>query len=103
MKRLLVWIILGVAFINLACGSKEIKEDTLAKIYVDLLFINELNTGDLNKINSEKQKLFQKYNTTEENYKESLENIGADKERWRGFFDRVDKLVEEKRIELGTK
>lgn len=103
MRALALWLFLGAAFINGACGSENIKEETLANIYVDLLFINELNAGEISKINVEKQKLFQKYNTTEENYKESLEDIGSDKERWRGFFERVDRLVEEKRIELGTK
>jgi hypothetical protein len=103
MKGLLFSAVIFASVLYTGCGKNNLDEKALADIYVNVLFINEVNAGDASKISSEKEKLFKKYNTTEEDFKDALEDIGSDKEKWRIFFERVDKLVEEKRIALEAK
>ncbi len=94
MKRLLFIAIIFASVLYSGCGKNNLDDKALADIYVNVLFINEMNAGDANKISSEKEKIFRKYNTTEEDFKDALEDIGSDKEKWSKFFERVDNLVE---------
>lgn len=86
---------LGIILLVFALGScserKVIKDDEkFAAFYVDLLISSEKNSGDINRVKSERQKIFSKYDISPEEYKATLSYYSEKPERWKEFFDKVN-------------
>lgn len=83
--------ILLVFALNSCSDRKVIKDDEkFAAFYVDLLISSEKNSGDVNLVKSERQKIFAQYDITLEEYKATLNYYSEKPERWKEFFDRVN-------------
>lgn len=83
--------ILLVFALNSCTDRKVINDDEkFAAFYVDLLISSEKNSGDINLVKSERQKIFSKYDITLEEYKATLNYYSEKPERWKEFFDRVN-------------
>lgn len=84
-------IILVVFALNSCSDRKVIKDDEkFAAFYVDLLISSEKNSGDLNVVRSERQKIFTRYDISMDEYKATLNYYSEKPERWKEFFDRVN-------------
>lgn len=70
-----------------ACSSKnEIEVEKLAKIYVDLLIVEE-TFNDNDSLNLKREEVFSKYSITEEIYDSSFKMFEYDDEKWDKFFN----------------
>ncbi|HEX2867480.1 MAG TPA: DUF4296 domain-containing protein [Ignavibacteriales bacterium] len=84
-------IILFAFALNSCSDQKVIKDDEkFAAFYVDLLLSSEKNSGDINMVRSERQKIFARYDISMEEYKATLNYYSEKPERWKEFFDRVN-------------
>ncbi|MGE5432412.1 MAG: DUF4296 domain-containing protein [Syntrophomonadaceae bacterium] len=84
-------IILFVFALSSCSDRKVIKDDErFAAFYVDLLISSEKNSGDINQVKAERQKIFSKYDITLEEFKATLNYYSEKPDRWKEFFDKVN-------------
>lgn len=81
-----------------ACSQKKINEETAIKVYVENIIVEEKYSSAPDSIKYYKNKVFAKYNTTEEGFREFLLSLDNNTERWNNFFRKADTYL----IELKT-
>ena len=99
--RFVFFILLTVSIFNCSSNNK-INEETLAKVYVDKLIVEEQyqkNDSLETKING----VFKKYSITKEDYKNEIKKIGYDKEHWEKFFTFSQNYLDTLKSELDKK
>ncbi len=85
MKNLLFALII---FLTFSCQSKTQKDiSEISQIYVDILVVEETYRGVPDSLVVNKNKIFENYGTTEENYNESLRSMEETSEEWNLFFN----------------
>ena len=91
------FLIALLIFSSFACSSlsKERKEK-LARLYVDLLAVEELYYGVPDSIRLHQRELFQKYQISAKEYLEEIKRMKEDKEEWNEFFALADRYLKEK-------
>jgi len=81
-------VIILAVFIT-GCEKTPIPEDTLVKIYADLVVAREkISTSSVNKDEIDAA-VFKKYSVTRKAYEESIKAINQDPKQWEAFFDKV--------------
>lgn len=98
------YLLLFVIFIPLLfsnCSDSNIDYENLAKVYVDLLVVEELYAGKPDSLELKRQDIFLKYKTSEQEYLNSLQAI-PDESTWDKFFNYANEyLLElEKNVDL---
>lgn len=79
-------IVVLILFFLIGCEDKqEIEIDTLAKVYVDVLVVEDFynNTDSLE---TKRAEVFEKYSVTEAIYDSTFKQFTYDKEKWDSFF-----------------
>lgn len=97
------YLVLVFSFFILSSCSDESELRELSKVYVDNLIV-ETTHGKSDSLAIKKNIVFEKYNISEEVYKEKIKEINKDYESWKTFFDfaksHLDTLkAEDKRAE----
>ena len=88
-------IFLFIIILLPACENKsEISEDTLVKIYTDVVIAQDTSDADSLDFTEVNQAVFNRYNVTAEDYRKSIMLLNEDAERWQEFFDKVIKYAE---------
>jgi len=85
-KKLIILISLAIVFISCK-NEKTIDEEEFARLYYNLLVIQEKFKADSILLKSEQDKLFQKSGVIEKQYYSTLTAYNKDPERWRTFFE----------------
>ncbi|HPN38722.1 MAG TPA: DUF4296 domain-containing protein [Melioribacteraceae bacterium] len=75
-----------VIFLVSCNNPKKINHETLSKTYVDIMIAQEIYLPNFDSLKIHKQKIFNKYGITEEDYFYTLESYKADTETWDKFF-----------------
>lgn len=68
-------------------------EGKFASVYVDILVSMEKNRGDMKAIENARQKIFAQYDTSEEQYKATLEYYNQNPEKWKEFYTKVNDRI----------
>ena len=85
MKTFLLCILIFSFF---SCQSKTQKDiSEISQIYVDILVVEETYRGMPDSLVDNKNKIFEDYGITEENYNESLRGLEQSSEEWNLFFE----------------
>jgi len=89
-------LILPIAFIFYSCKDQpRIPEDKFIRVYVDLLIIHDSSSVQNLSLDSLKQAIFQKHETTEELYQNTIDYYNETPQKWEAFFDKATAYVEE--------
>ena len=73
-----------------ACSdSREIEQDKLVKIYVDILIAEETYFDNTDSLQIKYDEIFDGYNVSEEDYRKQIEIMALDKEEWDRFFNKA--------------
>ena len=83
-----------------ACTDKnEVKVETLAQVYVDLLVIEDYysNTDSLQ---IKRQEVFTKYSTSEEIYDSTFKMFSHDSDKWENFFELANTYLDTLKSDL---
>jgi hypothetical protein len=92
-KNIPVFFLLFLPVFISCSDGRSIEEDTLVKIYAEIVIADSKLPAVAN-ILEEREKIFQKYSVTEEEYESSLQYYTEDVRRWESFFDKAIKYVE---------
>ena len=95
-KNLFIFFFLFIPsiFIFNCADGKKIDQDKLVLIYTDLLIAQDTASLDDKGVDSLRQAVLQKYNTTEKEYANTIEYYSEDLKRWEEFFDKVTAHIE---------
>jgi hypothetical protein len=90
-KSFLTVLSITLFFILLISGCEKapVPEDTLVKVYADLVIARDTVAHASVSKNELDMKVFRKYNITRKDYVESIKSINKDPEQWEKFFDKV--------------
>ncbi|MFO7445984.1 MAG: DUF4296 domain-containing protein [Ignavibacteriaceae bacterium] len=77
-----------------ACNTNKISNDTLVKIYADIVIAQDTTSGASSNPAVINNLIFQKYNVSEKDYETSIRSMESNPESWDIFFDKVVKHVE---------
>ncbi len=90
MRNILIFLVLS--FILIGCDSEEkINKEKVAHLYVDLLIAQETYKYNVDSLKITTDSLYNEYQLTETQYKNTLEKFKYDEETWNEFF----KIAEE--------
>lgn len=99
-KLILLTIIL---FYFAGCSNAEkIEEDKFIKIYTDLLIAQDSLGNEKGKFISEKNRIYQRHNISEKNYKKTLQYYSEDITRWNEFFEKTIAYLESMKKKGGS-
>ncbi len=85
-KLVLLQFLLAVLLLILSSCSNKTELEELSKVYVDNLIV-ETTYCTSDSLLLKKKEVFNKYNMTEEAYKEKIKSINQDYSSWKTFFD----------------
>ncbi|MBN2570634.1 MAG: hypothetical protein JXA68_00785 [Ignavibacteriales bacterium] len=90
-----------ILLISSNCSDSKSDYENLAKVYVDLLVVQELYLYQTDSLEIKRQEIFSKYSIKEEDYLKALEQI-PDEESWDKFFNYANEylLYLEKNVDL---
>lgn len=78
-------IVLILIFLFACSDEKVVEEETLAKVYVDLLLVEELYVGT-DSLHFKKNEIFDMYGISKENYDSTFKKFEHNTEEWDNFF-----------------
>ena len=89
-------LILPIAFLFYSCKDQpRMPEDKFIRVYVDLLIVHDSSSVQNLSLDSLKQAIFQKHETTEELYQNTIDYYNETPQKWEAFFDKATAYVEE--------
>ncbi len=92
----------AILFFSLQCSnSKEIEIEELAKVYVDLLVVEDYY-NDTDSIEVKKSEVFLKYSIDTGSYYNSFRSIKADSEEWEKFYNFANTYLDTLKANLTT-
>jgi len=94
MKYYIPLILLLVVLIVSCNSSKEIDEETFVQIYSELLISKEKYREDSKSFIAEREKIYKAYSVNRARVDETLEYYNSDPQRWKLFFEKVVKNLE---------
>jgi len=93
--KFLLSIFLFVTMFAIGCNSsKIIDESTFVQIYSELLISKEKYRGDTKSFIADRDKIYKSYNVDRTKVDATLEYYNSDPERWKVFFEKVVKNLE---------
>ena len=97
-NKILKSFLLFLPFFIVSCsGEKEINEDTFAQVYANLVIAQDTLLNRKEEFIKIQQEIFNKYNTSEEEYISAIKYYNSEPERWEIFFNKAIMYVEELR------
>ena len=95
-RHLKIILILPIAFLFYSCKDQpRIPEEKFIRVYVELLIVHDSSSVQNLSLDSLKQALFKKYETTEEHYQNTIDYYNETPQKWEAFFDKATAYVEE--------
>ena len=86
-------ILILLIFLFLGCNSKKIDDDTLVKVFVEKLIIDETYFRDKKILTAKKEELFNKYKIAEKDFEFDLKAKLYNKDEYNDFFRMSNKLL----------
>ena len=82
-----LYLVLFILIVFSSCNTeKEIDQETMVKVYVDMLIAKDTLYQDQNLLIVEKNNILDKYNVNDADFSYTLKKYGEDKEIWNEFF-----------------
>ncbi|OGU56738.1 MAG: hypothetical protein A2V66_04745 [Ignavibacteria bacterium RBG_13_36_8] len=88
-NNVILSVITIILLITFCKDNRIVEQDTLIKVYVDLAITEETYSNDIDSLTAGRQKIFDKYNVSEDDYKYTFQKFSEDKEYWEDFFNKV--------------
>lgn len=88
-NNLLVIFFLVILFC-FGCSKEKIPEETLIKVYVENVIVEETYAANTDSLRTHKQIVFSKYKITEKDFQHELERYADDKTKWESFFKKAN-------------
>ncbi len=99
MKYLTLLLLLSVIFIS--CKSNHrIEEDNFVNLYADLLVAKEIYRGNDSAYIKARDSIYNVYSVNQFMVERTLEYYNSDTEKWKKFFEKVVRRLEEKQTEI---
>lgn len=90
-----VSVIITLLFIVVSCTSETYyDEKTAAKIYVDLLVIEESNLYDADSVKIKRDEYFLSNNIDQEKYERTMSGYELDEKKWNKFFNEAELIID---------
>ena len=70
--------------------QERIPEETLVKVYVENVIVEETYIANSDSLQAHKQLVFSKYKISEEDFKNELKGYAGDKTKWAVFFKKAN-------------
>lgn len=90
---ILPFFLIGLILFS-ACDEEKTDTHTLAKIYVDLNLAEEKFIDSEDSLFVEKERIFSKYNLTEEQFKQEIKELKTSTEVWDRFFNQANEYLD---------
>ncbi len=90
-KNIKIFIL--IVFLFVCCNSNKIDNETLVKVFVEKLIIDETYFKDENLLNQRRKELFIKYKITEKDFEIALNEIMSDIKKNKDFFIKSNQLL----------
>ncbi len=88
----------------MGCNSSDIiEEETFVQIYSELLISKEKFKGDTKTFIADREKIFKAYNVDKTQVDATLEYYNSDPKRWKVFFEKVVKNLENIQLNASAK
>ena len=72
------------------CSKEKIPEETLIKVYVENVIVEETYTANYDSLQTHRQLIFSKYKISEMDFQNELKKYADDKTKWEGFFKKAN-------------
>ena len=89
-KNSILIIFLPLIVICFGCSNEKIPEETLVKVYVENVIVEETYSTNADSLLAHRQKVFSKYKITEEDFRNEIERYSDDKTKWESFFKKAN-------------
>lgn len=83
-------------FLGGCVKDQKIKEETLIKVYADLVIARESLAADSLSFTNEQKVIFTRYNVTQKLYIKTLDFYKKNPDKWKSFFEKVIAYLREK-------
>jgi hypothetical protein len=80
-----LFVVLSITFV-FCTQEKEVDQDTLVKVYVDILIAEDTLARNMDSLLIVKESIFENYNITKENYFHTINKYALQKKNWDEFF-----------------
>lgn len=74
----------------MGCSKEKIPEETLVKIYVENVIVEETYISNPDSLRAHKQIVFAKYGIAEKDFQNELNKYTGDKIKWENFFKKAN-------------
>lgn len=85
-------IIFFITLFLLGC-NKNVDDDTLVKVFVENLIVQERYYNNSQVLEIKKQEIFKKYNIDESKFMNSLLSLKYDRDKWNNFIRKSNDLL----------
>ncbi|MEG8945831.1 hypothetical protein [Rosettibacter firmus] len=91
----IVLFAISILLLIVNCSEKKIDEDTAIRIYVENIILEEKYSYNLDSLKINQKKLYEKYNTSREEFENYLKNLKTDIEKWQNFFKKANTYLQD--------
>jgi len=89
-NRNLILFFFYLIIVFTACSKEELDTENAVKIYVEISIVEEKYAYDLSLLGTQKQKIFEKYNSSSSEFNSYLSNLKHNNEKWKDFFKKAE-------------
>ena len=86
----IIVIFLSLIVIYSGCSKEIIPEETLIKVYVENVIVEETYATNTDLLRTHRQIIFSKYKITEKDFQNELKRYADDKTKWESFFKKAN-------------
>ncbi len=83
-------IFFSVIIFCFGCSKEKIPEETLIKVYVENVIVEETYAANTDSLRAHQQIVFSKYKITEKDFQNELERYADNKTKWETFFKKAN-------------
>ncbi len=83
-------IFLSLILIYSGCSRENIPEETLIKVYVENVIVEEIYAANADSLKTHKQYVFAKFKITEKDFQNELKRYADDETKWERFFKKAN-------------
>ena len=93
-NNLLIIFFIAAIFFS-SCQRNKIDEDTLVRIYVENIIVEESQSPNSKESVKKKEEIVKRYNVSQKDVDDAMLSMKGDKERWDSFFQKANALVDD--------
>jgi len=86
----IIVIFLSLIVVYSGCSKEKIPEETLIKVYVENVIVEETYATNNDSLRTHRQIIFSKYKITEKDFQNELKRYADDKTKWESFFKKAN-------------